>query len=454
VVADRLDTSFDSAVFIEGGSFDIGNVELGSDFLQATNNALCFGDNYTIETGLSTDQFNFTWSYNGDVIPNQTGPNLTITEQGVYGVITQYINTTCSASDFITIEYYGQIVSGTPINLTECGINGFAEFNLNENNIPTFGNLDQTLHNIAYYLSVEDAEAEINPLPILYTNVVANLQTIYVRVENIVSGCFITSQFDLIVTPIVVPTFTIVSQICQNDVAPILPAQSVEGISGTWSPSVVSNLQTTTYTFTADSGECVALVEQLITVLPLVTTTFLSPAPICSGDIATELPTTSNNGIIGSWSPATVDNTQTVTYTFTPNEGQCASTTTLVVEVLQNCAFGSYANAVWLTNCSTSNFFNTVGSGTDIIGPVANVFPNTELGTYLQNSNTLILRGAEVKTFKTTTANVCSARFNYRIYPQAGTPGAFIYLSLMIVMLEVSHLAVLVLTETKNGKKF
>jgi gliding motility-associated-like protein len=95
------------------------------------------------------------------------------------------------------------------------------------------------------------------------------------------------------------------------------------------------------------------------------------------------------------------------------------------ITVLPSCEFGSYANAVWLTNCQTSNFFNTQGSGTDIIGPAQNVFPNSDLGTYVQNSGTLKLRGAEVKTFKSATANVCSARLFYRIYPVAGTPGAF-----------------------------
>jgi len=44
VIADRLDNALDSAVFLEGGSLDIGNVNLGTDFLQATNNALCFGE--------------------------------------------------------------------------------------------------------------------------------------------------------------------------------------------------------------------------------------------------------------------------------------------------------------------------------------------------------------------------------------------------------------------------
>ena len=88
--------------------------------------------------------------------------------------------------------------------------------------------------------------------------------------------------------------------------------------------------------------------------------------------------------------------------------------------------FGTFASAVWLTDCNQSNFFNTSGTGPNLIGPAGNVFDNANLGAYTQNSATLILRGAEVKTFKTVgVANVCSVRMYYRVYLQSGTPGAF-----------------------------
>ncbi|WP_291131972.1 choice-of-anchor L domain-containing protein [Flavobacterium sp. UBA7682] len=363
VIADRLDNSFDSAVFLEGGSLDIGNIELGEDFLQANNTALCSGTSYTITSGLNPALYSFVWTNGVDIIPNETGPNLTITQPGVYGVTIQYTGTTCTSSDSITIEYYDPIVPGTPNNLVVCNASGFAQFDLGENNSAALGGLDSGTHNVNYYATNEDAIAETNVLPLLYTNTTANSQIIYVRIENNVTGCYAIRTFNLIANLTVTPTF-------------------------------------------------------------------LSPAPICSGDSAPTLPTTSLNGITGTWSPASVDNTQTLTYTFTPNEGQCANQTTLVVTVYQNCAFGSYASAIWLNNCETDNFFNTVGSGSSIIGPVQNIFPNTDFGTYLSNSNTFKLRGGELKTFKSATANVCSARLNYRIYPASGTPGTFTVINL------------------------
>ena len=62
-----------------------------------------------------------------------------------------------------------------------------------------------------------------------------------------------------------------------------------------------------------------------------VTPTFNPIAAICSGGTFT-LPTTSTNGINGTWSPA-VNNTATTTYTFTPTAGQCASTAAMTVIV-------------------------------------------------------------------------------------------------------------------------
>ena len=50
----------------------------------------------------------------------------------------------------------------------------------------------------------------------------------------------------------------------------------------------------------------------------LVVPIFNPVSPICAGDFLNPLPTTSQNGIIGSWLPA-IDNLNTTTYTFTPN---------------------------------------------------------------------------------------------------------------------------------------
>ena len=58
---------------------------------------------------------------------------------------------------------------------------------------------------------------------------------------------------------------------------------------------------------------------------------FTTPNPYCEGNTINALPTTSENGITGTWSPALSN--RTATYTFTPDAGQCATITTMQVTV-------------------------------------------------------------------------------------------------------------------------
>src|SRR5918993_459035 len=89
-------------------------------------------------------------------------------------------------------------------------------------------------------------------------------------------------------------------------------------------------------------------------------------------------------------------------------------------------SFGTVASAIWISDCNQNNYYNTSGSAANLIGPAANVFDNMNLGAHTQNSGTLILRGAQVKTFKNpASSNVCSVRMFYRVYPQSGIGGAF-----------------------------
>ncbi len=133
------------------------------------------------------------------------------------------------------------------------------------------------------------------------------------------------------VNPSVTPTFDPVAPICAGGVLAPLPTTSMNGITGTWSPAL-DNTTTTTYLFTPDAGQCALSAELTIVVNSPVVPTFASVGPICSGDTLNALPTTSLNGITGTWSPA-LDNTTTTTYLFTPNAGQCALSAELTVVV-------------------------------------------------------------------------------------------------------------------------
>jgi gliding motility-associated-like protein len=138
---------------------------------------------------------------------------------------------------------------------------------------------------------------------------------------------------DIVISTQVTPTFAQIGPLCQNSTAPALPGTSSNGFAGTWSPSTINtaNVGTTTYTFTP-TDPCATIATMNIVISTQITPTFAAVAPICSGVTINALPTTSNNGITGTWTPA-LNNTATTTYTFTPAAGQCATTTTLTITV-------------------------------------------------------------------------------------------------------------------------
>ena len=149
--------------------------------------------------------------------------------------------------------------------------------------------------------------------------------TIYTFTPN--AGQCATTTTMTIQVGTVAPVFTQVAPICTGATLAALPTTSTNGVVGTWSPAL-NNTATTTYTFTPSSGTCSSIATMTITVNPLsITPIFLDVTPICNGGTLLPLPTTSQNGVTGTWSPA-LNNLATTTYTFTPTSGQCALTAT------------------------------------------------------------------------------------------------------------------------------
>ena len=149
---------------------------------------------------------------------------------------------------------------------------------------------------------------------------------------NAGSGCFpVSSTYSLTVAPQVTPTFNAVPAICSGGSLSALPTTSNNGITGTWGPAL-DNTTTTIYTFSPTAGQCAASTTLTITVNAKANPTFTQVSDICKGGILNALPTTSNNGISGTWSPA-LNNNATTTYTFTPSPWECANPAMLTINV-------------------------------------------------------------------------------------------------------------------------
>ena len=149
--------------------------------------------------------------------------------------------------------------------------------------------------------------------------------------------CASTASMTIVVNPKVTPNFNQVTPICEGSNLSNLPTISSDGISGSWTPSM-NNTSTTTYTFTPNSGSCANAVPMTIVVNPKIIPTFPQFVGICYGDTQFTLPSLSNNGVLGTWTPV-LNNIQTTTYTFNPNDGECALPNTLQLPVFSNFDF-------------------------------------------------------------------------------------------------------------------
>jgi gliding motility-associated-like protein/uncharacterized repeat protein (TIGR01451 family) len=222
VIADQNDSAFDSAVFLEGDSFNIGNIELGNDFLEASGNAICPGDVVAIDSGLDPAFYSFTWFKNSFLIPNENNSTLNVSDEGVYTLNAQYGASTCIQTDFVTIEFIEDQIAGTPQNLTDCIPTGTSTFNLTLNEASILAPFVPGSHTAVFFTSFNDADqnnlANGITTPETFVNT-SNPQTIYVRVNKLGTSCYQVVSFTLTVQDLT-PEFTFAgdTSICPQEI--------------------------------------------------------------------------------------------------------------------------------------------------------------------------------------------------------------------------------------------
>ncbi|MDB2657972.1 T9SS type B sorting domain-containing protein [Flavobacteriaceae bacterium] len=101
------------------------------------------------------------------------------------------------------------------------GFNGIVQtFNLESQTPIILGTQDPVDFTVTYHNSAADALSGNAPIatPAMYENSVPNLETIFVRVENNLSGCFTAqTSFDIIVNPLPVANFVEDLEICDDN---------------------------------------------------------------------------------------------------------------------------------------------------------------------------------------------------------------------------------------------
>lgn len=187
VIADETNFRFDSAVFIEGNSFNAG-VDLGLDLI------LCEGEDTLLDVD-NDDATAVRWFYDGQLI-NDTDESITVSEAnfgaGNYSVEAD-LPSGCIAEDDIDINF-DQINLPTNLSLSTCvDEDGFGTYNL----VSLNENFNSNLEVLNYYLSENEAQLGVNPIsnPDNFENTSAN-QTVFYRVLNS-SNCLAVGSVEL-----------------------------------------------------------------------------------------------------------------------------------------------------------------------------------------------------------------------------------------------------------------
>jgi len=115
VMADQGDSSLDTAIFLEGGSFSLGSVDLGDDVFLGDPDALCEGDTKVLNAGVLPSGTDIKWFKDGVEIPGETLVNgdgdteqiLTINVTGDYSMSIYFVSAPdCSREATVHIEFY------------------------------------------------------------------------------------------------------------------------------------------------------------------------------------------------------------------------------------------------------------------------------------------------------------------------------------------------------------
>ncbi|MDR6846121.1 choice-of-anchor L domain-containing protein [Flavobacterium granuli] len=238
VIADDKYKYYDSAIFLEAGSFS-ADIDLGPDRTSATNNPLCYGESFTIDTKLPVS-YAYEWYKDGSTTPiqNELNPTITITDPGTYKVKVILSPTACTAEAEIKIEYTPQIIlSNTTLYQCDDNSDGISVFDLTKvDNI--IKNNDPKLTKLVYYKSLTDAQNETNPIqnPSAYTNSVPN-ETLTARVSNDF-GCANYAQLTLIIPNNNIPPQSPIQKVCLDRLA----GPNYENLNSQVTPQILNGL--------------------------------------------------------------------------------------------------------------------------------------------------------------------------------------------------------------------
>lgn len=390
------DSSYDTAVFLEGGSFNIG-VELldpSGATLPAEIN-VCDGVPQVITSSVSDPNLLYQWFFNGTPIPGATTNVITAVQPGNYTIEVSVPGNPCPGTATIKING-GTTPLAQNATFRLCSTPDITTFDLN-NAKPLISPTPNAV--FRFYVNQADAAAQnanFIQTPANYNG--TNGQILYVVVSD---GNFCSKTIELTLTREVTPVAGITSsriRVCPGESVTLTATGGVtylwDNFPGNGNTQTVTVNQTTTFTvYALGALGCKSLLPAKITVETVAPITSpLLDVEMCVGDTIT-LDAGAGANYSYLWNTGaetqTIVATQLGIYTVTINNGICEETFTVKVHGASSPFFTnfSYENntlTATATNPSINNLYGTLEYSVDGTNwQESNVFTNlTDNTTY------------------------------------------------------------------------
>lgn len=338
VLADAIDSSYDSAVFLEGGSFNIG-VELldpnGGTLPEEIN--VCDNVPQVITASVSDPNMNYQWFFNGVAIQGATTPTITATQPGNYEIQVTFPGNPCPGKANIKING-GTTPSAVDASLLLCSTPDVTWFDLTDA-MPSISTTPGAVFH--FYEDQADAVAQNNDYiqdVLHYTG--NDGQILYVVVSN---GGFCSTMVELTLLKETRPTVSLVASKLK-----VCPGSTVEltatggstyewaNFQGTGNVQTATVYNTTTFSVYALGAKgCQSSLPAKVTVevVPELTSP-LRDVEMCQGDRIT-LDAGAGPNYSYLWSTGAITQTINVdswgVYTVKIDNGYCEKTFTVKV---------------------------------------------------------------------------------------------------------------------------
>lgn len=204
-IADYMDSTINSAVFLEAGSFKMDGIDLGKDMLVDTGNALCSGTTVVLDSqmDISNPEITVRWEKDGQPYPlGNDKSKIEVKEAGVYKMTANFKQVNCPTSGMVKVEIYPpvDVDLNKAMDVPACRLmRKDLVLDLTQAVKQLFKNGNSEAYVVTYYTDKEMKEKIVEPTKFLY-KMNRGEQLIYIQITFVKTGCSANQSFKIMPT--------------------------------------------------------------------------------------------------------------------------------------------------------------------------------------------------------------------------------------------------------------